>query len=401
MSSNPLPLEGVRVLDLATFIAAPFSTTILGEFGAEVIKVERPGVGDPLRRFGTMTDCGDSLPWLMESRNKKCVTLDLRKPDGKALLERMVADSDVLVENFRTGTLEKWGLGWEHLHAINPRLVMLRVTGYGQTGPRARDPGFARIAHAFSGLAHLAGEPDGPPLMPGSTTLADYLSGAYGVIGVLLALRDRDRRGEGQYIDIALYEPIFRFLDEMVPAYAHTGYVRGRMGADTVNVCPHSHYPTADGKWVAIACTNDKMFERLATAMGQPELASAERYGLIASRLAEREAVNRIVSAWTASLPRDEVLARLSAGEVPSGPIYDVAEIFDEPQYRARENLVTVTGDRIDSITIPGVLPRMSATPGRVGPLGAPLGAHNEAVFGDWLGVSSGELQRLREAGVI
>ena len=288
------PMDGVRVLDVATFLAAPFCGTLLAEFGAEVIKIEQPGVGDPLRRFGTASasDTGDSLIWLQESRNKKSITLDLRKPEGAELLKRLVAESDVLVENFRTGTLERWGVGWETLRAVNPKLVMVRITGFGQTGPKARDPGFARIAHAFSGLSYLAGEPGGPPLMPGSTTLGDYLAGTYGAMGALMALRAAERTGEGQYIDIALYEPVFRYLDEMAVAYAHSGYVRERMGADTVNVVPHSHYPTADGKWVAIACTNDRMFKRLADTMGRPELAAPDRYGPIANRLEHRAEVN-------------------------------------------------------------------------------------------------------------
>ena len=395
------PLEGLRVLDLATFLAGPFCTTLMAEFGAEVIKVEQPGSGDPLRKFGTPTDCGDSLVWLQEARNKKCVTLNLKEPRGKALLERLVQESDVLVENFRTGTLEKWGLGWEHLHAINPRLIMLRVTGYGQTGPKARDPGFARIAHAFSGLTHLAGEADGPPLMPGSTTLADYLSGTYGIIGVLMALRSRDQTGVGQYIDIALYEPVFRFLDEMAPAYAFNGYVRNRMGADTVNVVPHSHYPSADGKWIAIACTSDKMFARLADAMDAPELASPERFGLIAKRLEQRPEVNRIVAEWTSSLPQEELLAKLKAGEVPSGPIYDVADIFADAQYQAREDLIEMADERNNSITMPGVFPKLSRTPGSVQHLGRALGADNGEIFGELLGLGDGERKSLEDDGII
>ncbi len=395
------PLEGLRVLDLATFLAGPFCTTLMAEFGAEVIKVEQPGSGDPLRKFGTPTDCGDSLVWLQEARNKKCVTLNLKEPRGKALLERLVQESDVLVENFRTGTLEKWRLGWEHLHAINPRLIMLRVTGYGQTGPKARDPGFARIAHAFSGLTHLAGEADGPPLMPGSTTLADYLSGTYGIMGVLMALRSRDQTGVGQYIDIALYEPVFRFLDEMAPAYAFNGYVRNRMGADTVNVVPHSHYPSADGKWIAIACTSDKMFARLADAMDAPELASPERFGLIAKRLEERPEVNRIVAEWTSSLPQEELLAKLKAGEVPSGPIYDVADIFADAQYQAREDLIEMADERNNSITMPGVFPKLSRTPGSVQHLGRALGADNGEIFGELLGLGDGERKSLEDDGII
>ena len=395
------PLEGLRVLDLATFLAGPFCSTILAEFGAEVIKIEQPGVGDPLRKFGTITDCGDSLVWLQEARNKQCITLDLKSPKGKEILEHLVRESDVLVENFRTGTLENWGIGWEHLHEINPRLVMLRVTGYGQTGPKARDPGFARIAHGFSGLSHLAGEADGPPLMPGSTTLADYLSGTYGALGVMMALRSLDNTGIGQYIDIALYEPVFRFLDEMAPAFAHSGFVRERMGADTVNVVPHSHYPTGDDKWIAIACTSDKMFARLANAMSAPELANEDQFGLIKARLAQRAEVNRIVGAWTASLPQDELLAVLKAGEVPSGPIYNVADIFADPQYEAREDLVTMGDERIDSITMPNVFPVLSRTPGTVEHLGRALGADNDDVLGKLLGMSAEIRAQLRDEGVI
>ena len=399
----PRPMDGVRVIDVATFLAAPFCGTLLAEFGAEVIKVEQPGAGDPLRRFGTASasDTGDSLIWLQESRNKKSVTLDLRRPEGADLLKRLAAVSDVLVENFRTGTLERWGIGWEALREVNPRLVMVRITGFGQTGPKARDPGFARIAHAFAGLSYLAGEPDGPPLMPGSTTLGDYLAGTYGALGALMALRTVERTGEGQYVDIALYEPVFRYLDEMAAAYAHTGYVRERMGADTVNVVPHSHYPTADGKWVAIACTNDRMFKRLADAMEQPGLAAPDRYGPIASRLASRADVNRMVAGWTASLDQAEVLARCAAGEVPCGPIHSVADLFADEQYAARGDLLAFDDERAGRVTMPGVFPFLSATPGRVDHLGPPLGAHVEEVFGGLLGLGEAEVARLRAEGVI
>jgi crotonobetainyl-CoA:carnitine CoA-transferase CaiB-like acyl-CoA transferase len=306
-----------------------------------------------------------------------------------------------MVENFRTGTLEKWGIGYEELSKINPGLVMLRVTGYGQTGPKAKEPGFARIAHAFSGLSYLAGESGGPPLMPGSTSLADYLAGTYGAVGVLMALRHRDLTGEGQYIDIGLFEPIFRFLDEIAPAYAMNGFVRERMGADTVNVVPHSHYPTADGKFIAIACTSDKMFDRLASVMGQPELAAEDRYGPVSARLDGREEVNRIVAAWTSALPRDEALDRLRAGEVPSGPIYNIAEIFEDAQFAARGVLTKVMDERVGEVIVPGVMPRLSKTPGRISHLGPPLAAHNQEIYGRLLGLSPEELEALRTEGVI
>ena len=243
-------LEGIRVLDLGTFIAGPYCATILGEFGAEVIKVEPPEVGDSLRRLGTDTECGDSLLWLTESRNKKCITLNLQEERGRQLLRQLAAKCDVIVENFRPGTLEKWGLGYDDLKAINPRAVLVRISAYGQDGPLRTQPGFARIAHAFSGLAYLAGEPGRMPVVPGSTSLADYMSGMYGAIGALVALRARETTGEGQCVDLALYESVFRVLDEIVPAYQQSGYVRERMGADAVNVCPHSHYQTADASSV-------------------------------------------------------------------------------------------------------------------------------------------------------
>jgi crotonobetainyl-CoA:carnitine CoA-transferase CaiB-like acyl-CoA transferase len=254
------PLDGVRVIEISSFIAGPFAATQLAEFGAEIIKLELPGVGDPLRRFGTMTECGDSLPWLSECRNKKSGTLDLRKPEGAEILKQLVAQADVLVENFQPGTLEKWGLGWDVLSAVNPRLIMVRISGYGQTGPYSDRPGFGRIGNAFGGLSFLAGYPDRPPVTPGSATIPDYLAGIYGAMGVLLALRSRDATGKGQVIDIGLYEPVFRILDELAPNFHKNGYVRQRMGPGTVNVVPHSHYPTRDNRWIAIACTNDKIF---------------------------------------------------------------------------------------------------------------------------------------------
>jgi crotonobetainyl-CoA:carnitine CoA-transferase CaiB-like acyl-CoA transferase len=399
-SSDPRPLAGVRVLDLATFIAAPYCATLMAEFGAEVIKVELPTIGDPLRRFGTPTDCGDSLVWLSESRNKKPVTLDLRTPDGAALLKRLVREADVLCENFQPGTLEGWGLGWETLSAENPALVMLRVSAYGQTGPMRGLPGFGRIANAFGGISFLAGHPDREPVTPGSATLADYMSGMYGVIGVLLALRARDRSGIGQVVDIGLYESIFRILDELAPAYQQGGFVRQRMGAGTVNAVPHSHYPTQDGGWVAIACTNDKIFERLARLMGRPELAGDGVYGTIARREAARGDVDTMVGAWTSSMNRAEVLGRCADAQVPCGPVYAIDEIFDDPQYAARGNIATVP-TRIGDMAMANVMPRLTGTPGSIDWAGKPLASDNESVFQGLLGLSAEEMAALKEKGVI
>jgi crotonobetainyl-CoA:carnitine CoA-transferase CaiB-like acyl-CoA transferase len=393
-------LKGIRVLDLGTFIAGPHCATILGEFGAEVIKVEPPKTGDSLRRLGTNTECGDTLVWLSEARNKKCVTLNLGTERGKELLRELAAKCDIIVENFRPGTLEKWGLGYDELKKLNRGAILVRISAYGQDGPMRGQPGFARIAHAFSGLSYLAGLPGGLPVVPGSTSLADYMSGMYGAIGALVALRAREATGEGQCIDLALYESVFRVLDEIAPAFQKLGYVRERMGADAVNVCPHSHYETRDGKWIAIACTSDAMFARLAEAMQQPELASNTQYGPKELRLAARDEVNLIVAKWVASLDLETVLARCAESDVPASLLYSIADIFEDPQYRARGN-IEMTDSRIGELAVPGVIPRLSGTPGEIRWLGEGLGARNDEVFASLLGLDGTEITRLRDDGVI
>jgi len=395
------PLAGLRVIDIATYIAAPYCATIMAEFGAEVIKVEMPKVGDPCRRLGTVTECGDTLVWLSEARNKKSVTLNLRAPEGVDILKRLVAEADVLTENFRPGTLEKWGLGWDVLKAINPKLVMLRISGYGQTGPYREKPGFGRIGNAFGGISFLAGDPDRPPATPGSATLADYMSGLYGALGVLMALRARDETGQGQEVDIGLYEPIFRILDELAPAYDLTGYIRKRMGAPTVNVCPHSHYETGDGRWVAIACTNDKIFGRLAGLMGCPEVAGDGKYGTIQQRDADRAGVDGMVTAWTKQHTQQEVVRLCEKAEVPCGIVAAIDEIFEDPQYAARGNITRVKDPRIGDIAVPSPVPHLNGTPGKIDWLGPPLGAHNAEIYGGLLGIDPDERARLEAEGVI
>ncbi|TCN55967.1 crotonobetainyl-CoA:carnitine CoA-transferase CaiB-like acyl-CoA transferase [Rhodococcus sp. SMB37] len=393
-------LDGIKVLDLGTFIAGPFCATVLGEFGAEIIKIERPGVGDHLRRFGTETECGDTLVWLSEARNKRSVTLDLTDPRGQQILRELIADADIVIENFRPGVMERFGFGFDEIHAINPRTVMLRVSAYGQSGPNRDLPGFARVAHAFSGLAYLAGEPDGPPVTPGSTSLADYMTGLYGVIGVLTALQARERTGRGQVVDLALYETIFRALDELAPAFQQFGFVRERMGADTVNVTPHSHYQAADGGWVAIACSHDDMFVRLAKAMGDPDLASPDLFGPKAARLKARDEVNALVSGWVGSLSRDEVIKRCVDAEVPAGPLYSIADIVDDPQYLHR-GTITTTESRIGPLSVPNVIPALSDTPGEIRWLGRELGSDTDSVLQELLARTPSEIATLRADGVI
>jgi succinyl-CoA:(S)-malate CoA-transferase subunit B len=398
-----LPLAGIRVVDVATVIAGPYCASILGEFGGEVIKVEHPLGGDALRRFGTPTECGDTLTWLSEARNKKSVTIDLHHPEGVDLFKQLISQSDILCENFRPGTLEKWGLGWDVLREVNPGLIMLRVTGYGQTGPYKNRPGFARIAHAVGGLAYLSGMPKGAPVTPGSTTLGDYMTGLYGCLGVLLALRHREQTGEGQFIDAALYESVFRCTDELAPAFHMLGTVRERHGPTHNDfACPYGHFPTKDGKWVAIACATDKLFERLAEAMGRPELASHSTYGDQKVRLEHRHDVNEIVRDWCGSLAREQVLERCFATGAPAGPLNNIADIFGDRQFHARKNLVAIEDEDVgETVIVPGVLPRLSETPGQIKHLGPRLGANTDEVLKDLLGIDEQQIEKLRASRVI
>jgi len=395
------PLDNIRVIDVSSFLSGPFCTTQLAEFGAEVLKIELPKVGDALRKFGTISDCGDSLNWLSECRNKKSITLDLHKREACEILKRLVATADIFVENFQPGTLENWGIGWDVLKEVNPRLIMVRISGYGQTGPYSDRPSFGRIANAFGGLSFLAGYPDRAPVTPGSATIPDYLAGMYGAYGALLALQARARTGLGQMIDIGLYEPIFRILDEWAPAYHRSGFVRQRMGPGAVNVVPHSHYPTKDERWIAIACTSDKIFARLADAMGEPELAEPSAWGGIANRERDRTQVDAYVGAWTSKFDRAQLLHDCEKAQVPCSPVYSIDEIFEDPQYAARGNVLKMMDQRAGEVAIPNLLPRLSATPGQVNWLGPALGANNVEVYEGMLGMSSSELRDLEAKGVI
>jgi succinyl-CoA:(S)-malate CoA-transferase subunit A len=393
----PQPMSGLRVIDVGNFLAGPYAATVMGEFGADVIKVEHPDGGDPMRRFGTATERPDAtLKWLSESRNKRSVTIDLLQPEGVDLFLKLVARSDVLVENFRPGTMESWGLTWDVLHAANPKLVLLRVTGYGQTGPYRRRHGFAHIAQAFGGLNYLAGYPGETPVLPGTVPLGDYIASLFGAIGVLVALRHAEATGRGQVVDVGIYEAVFRVLEELAADYGLHGKVREREGSGSFVACPHGHFRTRNDKWIAIACTTDKMFERLAVAMGRPELASAEMYGPQRKRLAARDEVNRIVSAWVASLERSDVLDKCLAEEVPAGKVNSIADIFVDEHFQARGNLAHVPAGELGEVVVPGVVPTLSASPGRINGLGPALGDATAEVLQGLLGLHADELQRLR-----
>ena len=401
-SEARLPLAGVRVLDVGTFLAGPYAASILGEFGAEVLKVEHPIAGDPMRRFGVPTRRHDAtLAWLSEARNRKSVTIDLRQEQGVALFLRLAAKCDVLVENFRPGTLEGWGITVERLREANPGLVVLRVSGYGQTGPYRRRPGFSHIAHAFSGLSYLAGFPGETPVVPGTSPLGDYVSGIYGAIGILLALRHKEKTGRGQVIDLGTYEAVFRILDELAPAYGLYGKVREAEGSGSYVAVPHGHFRTRDGKWVAIATTTQKMFERFCHVMERPDLLSPAMYGEQARRLAARDEVNALVTEWAASLDRDELMRRCIEGEVPVGKLNSIADIFEDEHFQARGNLAEVDAEGIGPVTVPCVVPRMSETPGRITNLGPPLGNATYEVMHGLLGLSADDIAALRKKRIV
>jgi len=393
------PLAGVRVLEATTRLAGPFCASMLGEFGAEVIKIELPGKGDPFRVTGTKSAAGSSFNFLNDNRNKKAITLDLRKKKGAAIFKRLISDCDILVENFRPKTLEKWGVGYETLKSIKEDLIFVSISAYGQDGPYRDRPGVGRIAYGVAGIAYLTGEKEGPPLLPGTSALGDYLSGLYGALGALLAYIARGRSGRGQCVDATLYESVFRMLDELAPVYAKTGFVRERSGAAHPYSVPNNHYLTKDDHWVVIVCTVDSMFARLAAIMEQPDLPA--RFPTLAERVKGRDELEGIVAAWVRSLTRDELLRRCHAGDLTAGPINSIADIFADEHFRARNTLLEFDHPQAGKVVVPNVSPRLSATPGEVRTLGVELGQNNIEIYRDRLGFSEGEMSQLQMEGVI
>jgi len=395
----PQALEGLRVLDLATFIAAPFCAGLLAELGADVIKVEQPGGGDSVRELGEKVN-GRALFWALEARGKRSVTCNLRVPRGQELALEMVRQSDIVLENFRPGTLERWNLGFDRMQQVNPGVILVRISAYGQTGPYASRPGFGRIAQAFGGLTYLAGFPDRPPALPGSATLADYAAGLFGAVAALAAKQYRDRTGRGQEIDISLYESIFRLCDVLALAYDTLGIVRERVGT-AAHAAPHNHYPTADGKWIAIACTNDRIFRRLTASMGDESWGTDPDFDVMEKRSARREEVDARVSAWSSRHTLAELRDLLDRTEVPNSPSYSIADAFEDPQYQARGTLMEYDDPVLGRVRMPSPVPRLSETPARVASPAPEVGQHNAEIYGDLLGLNAGEIERLRKDGVI
>ena len=400
------PLAGVRVLDLGTRIGAPFAATLLGDLGADVIKVELPGQGDFMRTIGPFVD-GYSLFWAVEGRGKRSITLDLRKPKGQALLKRLVAASDVVVENFQPGTLEGWGLGYDALAAVNPAIVLTRVSVYGQTGPYRDRPGLDRNGIAMGGLMYITGYPDRPPVRPG-VIVSDYLTGVFNAFAILAAVYERDRTAQvtgaparGQWVDLSLYESILRIMEHTLATYDRLGVVREREGNRLKNSAPLDNWVTRDGKYLCIIAAGDGLFPRLCRAMGREDLLDVPRFKTMALRAEHGDEINQLVADWVAVRTSAELQAILERHEVPFGVAYSVADIFADPHIAARGAIETVDDPTIGPVRMQGVYPRFSRTAGQV-PRGAPtLGADNETVYKDVVGLTDAELRELAQEGVI
>ena len=393
------PLEGVRVLEMGTLIAGPFCARVLAEFGAEVIKIESPDGGDPLRTWRKLHQ-GTSLWWLAQARNKKSVAVNLKAPEGQDIVRRLARNADIVVENFRPGTLEEWGIGWPQLSAINPGLVMVRLSGYGQSGPYSERPGFGAIGEAMGGLRHLTGHPDRAPVRVG-VSIGDSIAALYGAIGALMALRHREvNGGQGQVVDVALYEAVFALMESLLPEYDRFGFVRGRTGASLPGIVPSNTYPTRDGRYLVIGANNDSIFKRLMRAVGRPDLADDPGLADNAGRTKRTGEIDGVIAAWTGSLDLDEALAVLNAAEVPAGRIYDIADIVRDPQYLARGMIQSVTLPDGSTLKLPGIVPRLEGTPGGMDWVGPALGEHTREVLRS-AGLEDGRIDQLADRGIV
>lgn len=398
-------LAGVRVLELGSFVAAPMTTRMLADFGADVIKVELPGRGDELRNWGVMLDTSSgplSAWWLTQSRNKRLVTLDLRQPAGRDLALKLVERADIVVENFRPGRLNGWGLDYESMRAVNPRVVLVRISGFGQTGPYSDRAGYGHVSESMGGVRYVTGYPDRPPVRVG-LSLGDALAAQQAAFGALLALRAAERDGHGQVVDVAITEAVFALTEDMITAYTHKGIVRERAGNSLQRAAPSSVYLSQDGHYLAIGGNGENVFRRLAEAMGKPELATDPRFHDNRARVAHIAELDEIIGAWVAELPLAEAQAALDEAGVPAGPVMSIADIAANPQYQARGMIARIPDERMPEgeATLPGVIPTLTGTPGEIKWSGGDLGADNASVYGGLLGMSADELERLSSEGVI
>jgi crotonobetainyl-CoA:carnitine CoA-transferase CaiB-like acyl-CoA transferase len=393
-------LSDIKVLELGQVVAAPFCGVLLADFGAEVIKVEQPNTGDSLRKMGPVKD-GRSLWFAVENRNKKSITLNLKTEKGKEILKRLIEKTDIILENFRPGVLEKLGFPWEEIHKINKRAILVRISGYGQTGPYKNRYGYDRIGLGMGGLTYITGFPDMPPLRPG-TSLADYLSGYAAALGALIAIYNRDVKGtgEGQEIELGLYEPVFRTLEFTAVDYYLNGKIRERVGNSFPATVPSGHFKTKDGKWISLSVGNDRIFERFAKCIKREDLLERPEYATHVERMQNREELDKIAEEWVAEHTYEECFEILG-NEVPVGPIYSIKDIFEDPHYRERGNIIEVPDKLWGKVKMQGIVPKMSLTPGEVKWIGPELGEHNFEVYKNILGFSESEIKDLKEKGVI
>ncbi|MFE5029767.1 CaiB/BaiF CoA transferase family protein [Streptomyces sp. NPDC056656] len=397
-SSTPAPLQGLRVLDLATLFAGPLAATMLGDFGADVIKVEHPRKPDPSRGHGPSKD-GVGLWWKLLGRNKRNITLDLSTRGGREILLKLVADADVLIENFRPGTLEKWNLGWEELSAANPRLVLTRVTGFGQFGPYSRRPGFGTLAEAMSGFAALTGEPDGPPTLP-PFGLADSIAALSTSYAVMAALQGRERTGRGQVVDMAIIEPMLTVIGPQPIWYDQLGYVQPRTGNRSTNNAPRNTYRTIDDKWVAVSTSAQSIAERVMRLVGRPELIDEPWFETGSGRAGHADELDAAVGSWIARHSRDDVLAAFEKAEAAIAPVFDIRDVMEDEQYRALDSITEVPDPELGTVKMQNVLFRLSETPGAIKWAGRPHGADTDEIL-TGLGLTPSEITTLREAGAL
>ena len=395
-----MALADIRVIEMGQLLAGPFCAQLLGDFGAEVIKIEPPGRGDAMREWGREKPHGLSLWFPVLGRNKKSVTINLRTEEGQELVRRLVAHADVLVENFRPGTLERWNLDYETLSAINPRLILTRVTGYGQTGPYARRAGFGAIGEAMGGIRYTTGSPDAMPSRVG-VSLGDSLGGTFGALGTLVALHTRQRTGRGQVVDSAIYEAVLAVMESLLPEYELAGYTRERTGSVLPMIAPSNIYPTRGGDLILIAANQDSVFGRLTGLMGQPELAEDERYKTHTARGHNLEELDEIIAEWSSGWDADELLDALHEAGVPAGRIYRAREMLEDPHYAAREMIVRLTHPEFGQFPMQNVVPKLSDTPGQIRHVGPELGVHNEEILHGLVGLSSEELEALHDSGTV
>ncbi len=392
-------LSGIRVIEIGTLIAAPFAARIMAEFGAEVIKIETLGQGDPLRKWRKLHE-GTSLWWYLQSRNKKSLALNLKSPEGIAIVKQLAESADVLIENLRPGALEKLGIGWDVLHALNPKLTLVRISGYGQSGPYRDRPGFGAIGEAMGGIRYTTGTPGIPPARVG-VSLGDSLASMHAVIGALMSLlRVKTGQGEGQVVDVSLAESVFNVMESLVPEYDMLGHVRERSGGALPGIAPSNTYPTADGAYVVIAGNSDPIFKRLMAAIGRSDLGEDPAFAHNDGRAIQCNLLDEAISQWSSRHPIDFVLDTLEKAEVPAGRIYSVADIVADPHYLARGMILDADLPGGASVKMPGIVPKMSDTPGNVNWQGPSLGQHTQAVLGD-LGLSEETIQRLKDGGVV